>query len=115
LAENPFYLKEVYLPTDECSDCLAIYETVTSGDDTFKSLLLFSKSTTVSPAAVEMVKKQADCLKMPSLLMVNPNEEMCHEDPSPIEGLLALNKYLEAKTGHYVAKVLDSIFDLFIN
>ncbi|KAJ0033038.1 hypothetical protein NQD34_000145, partial [Periophthalmus magnuspinnatus] len=114
LIESPFYLKEVYFST-ECSDCLVIYETVTSGDDSFKSLLLFSKSRTVSPAAVEMVKKQAECLQMPSLLMVDPNDELCQEDPSPLEGLAALNKYLEAKSGHYVAKFLDAIFDFFIN
>ncbi|KAK7930012.1 hypothetical protein WMY93_006407 [Mugilogobius chulae] len=40
--EHPFYLKEVYL-SSECTDCLAIYETVKSGDDSFESLLLFSK------------------------------------------------------------------------
>ncbi|XP_072319055.1 uncharacterized protein [Eucyclogobius newberryi] len=114
LIEHPFYLKEVYLPT-ECSDCLVIYETVKSGDDSFESLLLFSKSKTVSSAAMEMVKKQAECLRMPSLLMANPNDEICQEDPSPMEGLQALNKYLEAKTAHYVAKFLDTIFDLFIN
>lgn len=112
--EQPFYLKEVYLPT-ECADCLAIYETVTSGSDSFTSLLLFSKSRTVAPSAVEMFKKQAECLKMPSLLMVSPDDEMCPEDQSAVEGLPALNKYLEAKTGHHVARFLDTIFDLFFN
>lgn len=42
-AEEPFYLKEVYLPTD-CSDCLLVSEDVTSGRDTFSSLLLFSRT-----------------------------------------------------------------------
>ncbi|CAL1601525.1 unnamed protein product [Knipowitschia caucasica] len=114
LIEHPFYLKEVYLST-ECGDCLVAYETVETDDDAFQSLLLFSKSRTVPPAAVEMLKKQAACLKMPSLLMIDPNNEICPEDLSPVEGLPALNKYLEAKTGHYVAKILDSIFDFFIN
>lgn len=45
--EKPFYLKEVYLPT-ECSDCLVVYEKIISGQDTFTSLLLFSKSKTGS-------------------------------------------------------------------
>ncbi|KAJ0033037.1 hypothetical protein NQD34_000144 [Periophthalmus magnuspinnatus] len=72
LIESSFYLKEVYLPT-ESSDCLVIYETLSSENEAIKSLFLFSKNRTVSPAAVEMVKKQAECLQMPSLLMVDPN------------------------------------------
>lgn len=43
--EEPFYLKEVYLPTG-CSDCVLAYEEVISGNDTFTSLLLFSKKHT---------------------------------------------------------------------
>lgn len=112
--ENPFYLKEIYLPT-ECNDCLVAYETVESGRDSFTSLLLFSKSRTVSQIALEMLAKQAECLKMSSLLMVSSENEICPEGQSALEGLPALNKYLDAKTGHYVARLLDSIFDLFIN
>ena len=44
-SEKPFYLKEVYLPTN-CTDCLVVYEKVKSGQDTFTSLLLFSRART---------------------------------------------------------------------
>lgn len=40
--EQPFYIKEIYLPTD-CSDCLAAYEEINTGKDSFTSLLFFSK------------------------------------------------------------------------
>lgn len=43
LSEKPFYLREVYLPTD-CTDCVVAYEEVISGQDTFTSLLLFSRA-----------------------------------------------------------------------
>lgn len=42
LSEKPFYLREVYLPTN-CTDCIVAYEEVISGQDTFTSLLLFSR------------------------------------------------------------------------
>ncbi|XP_055081082.1 uncharacterized protein LOC117373246 isoform X1 [Periophthalmus magnuspinnatus] len=109
LIESSFYLKEVYLPT-ESSDCLVIYETLSSENEAIKSLFLFSKNRTVSPAAVEMVKKQAECLQMPSLLMVDPNSEMCQEDPSPLEGLEALDKYLVVK----FKEVIEGLEGLFM-
>ncbi|XP_020501191.1 uncharacterized protein [Labrus bergylta] len=114
LIEKPFYLKEVYLPTD-CSDCLSVYEEIISGTDTFKSLLLFSKSNNVSSAAVEMLKTQAVCLKMPSPIMTETEEEICPVNLAPSEGLSALNELLEAKMGHRLARFLDTIFDLFVN
>lgn len=43
--EEPFFLKEVYLPTG-CSDCLLAYEEIISGKDTFITLLLMSKKQT---------------------------------------------------------------------
>ncbi|XP_040891419.1 uncharacterized protein LOC121180252 isoform X1 [Toxotes jaculatrix] len=114
LIEQPFYLKEEYLTTD-CSDCLVVYEKVTSGKDTFTSLLLFSRRKSVSPDVLEVLKKQAECLHMPSPIMIDPNYEICPDNIPPSEGLSALNSLLEAKMGHRVAKVLDSLFDLFVN
>ncbi|XP_041642024.1 uncharacterized protein LOC121508945 [Cheilinus undulatus] len=114
LIEQPFYLKEVYLPTD-CPDCLVVYEEIISGTDTFRSLLLFSKRNSVSPADVEMLKKQAVCLQMPSVLMVDTNEETCPDNINPSEGISAFDKLLQAKTGHRFARILDTIFDWFVN
>ncbi|XP_071360445.1 uncharacterized protein [Trachinotus anak] len=114
LIEQPFYLKEVYLKTD-CSDCLVVYEEVISGKDTFTSLLLFSRGKTVSPLALETLKKQAECLHMPPPIIIDPNYEICPDDIEPSEGLSALNSLLEAKMGHRVARLLDTLFDMFVN
>ncbi|XP_028259718.1 uncharacterized protein LOC114434593 [Parambassis ranga] len=114
LIEQPFYLKEIYLTTD-CSDCLVAYEEVLSGKDTFTSLLLFSKTKTVSSDVQERLRKQAECLQMSSPIMIDPNYEMCPDGIPPSEGLGALNTLLEAKMGHRVARVLDALFDLFVN
>ncbi|XP_036962811.1 uncharacterized protein LOC119024290 [Acanthopagrus latus] len=112
--EQPFYLKEVYLPTD-CADCLVAHEEITSGEDTFTSVMLFSKTNNVSPAALEMFRNQVECFQMPSAIMMNPNAEICPDDISPSEGLSALNSLFEAKMGHRVARILDSLFDMFVN
>ncbi|XP_061585534.1 uncharacterized protein LOC133450714 [Cololabis saira] len=114
LIEQPFYLKEVYLST-ECPDCLVAHEDVKSGKDYFTSLLMFSRSRSISPAAQEMLKKQADCLDMPPPIFVDSNNEMCPENLTPSEGLSALNSLLEARMGHRVARLLDAIFDMFVN
>ncbi|KAM7008887.1 uncharacterized protein LKV04_000936 [Tautogolabrus adspersus] len=114
LIEKPFYLKEVYLPTD-CSDCLSVYEEIISGKDTFRSLLLFSRSNCVSSAAVEMLKTQAVCLKMSPPLMTDSRDEICPDNLTPTEGLSAINTILEAKTAHHAARFLDTVFDYFVN
>ncbi|XP_003452190.1 uncharacterized protein LOC100705881 [Oreochromis niloticus] len=114
LIKEPFYLKEVYLPTG-CSDCLLAYEEVISGKDTFTSLLLFSRKTSVSPDVVERLKKQAECLQMSSPIMMDPNNEICPDNLPPSEGLSALNSLLENKMAHRVARVLDVLFDVFVN
>ncbi|XP_031727844.1 uncharacterized protein LOC116396940 [Anarrhichthys ocellatus] len=114
LIEQPFYLKEVYLPTD-CSHCLVAYEEVVSGKDTFTSFLLFSRNQSVSPAVVETFRMQAECLHMPSPIMINTDYEICPDNISPSEGISALNSLLEAKMGHRVAKLLDAFFDMFVN
>ncbi|XP_010795877.1 uncharacterized protein [Notothenia coriiceps] len=112
--EQPFYLREVYLPTD-CSDCLVVYEEVISGGDTFTSLMLFSKRQSVSPDFVEMFEAQAECLRMPSPIMIDTDYEICPDNIAPSEGISALNSLLEAKMGHRVAKLLDAFFDAFVN
>ncbi|XP_041840274.1 uncharacterized protein LOC121639115 [Melanotaenia boesemani] len=114
LIEQPFYLKEIYLST-ECPDCLVAHEDIVSGNNAFKSLLMFSRSRSVSPAALEMFKKQAECLGMPPPIILSTDNEMCPDDIQPSEGLSALNSLLEARTGHRVARFLDTIFDLFVN
>ncbi|XP_070844318.1 uncharacterized protein [Chaetodon trifascialis] len=114
IIDHSFYLKEVYLPTD-CSDCLAVHEEITSGKDTFISFLLFSRGKSVSAAAVEMFKRQAECLQMPSPIMIDPNYEICPDDILPSEGLSVLNNLLEMKMVHRVGRFLDSIFDMFMN
>ncbi|XP_034544695.1 uncharacterized protein LOC117816507 [Notolabrus celidotus] len=114
LMEQPFYLKEVYLPT-ECPGCLLAYEEIISGNDNFKSLLLFSGNNSVPPAAVEMLKRQAVCLQMPSPLMINTNEDSCPDNITPSEGLSAMNSLLDAKMGQRFARLLDSIVDFFMN
>ncbi|KAM6939950.1 uncharacterized protein FYW49_011686 [Xenentodon cancila] len=114
LIEQPFYLKEVYLST-ECPDCLVAHEDVKSGKDYFTSLLMFSRSKSVSTAAQETLKEQAECLRMPPPIFVDTNSEICPDNLAPSEGLSALNSLLEAKMGHRVARLLDAIFDMFVN
>nr|XP_033480783.1 uncharacterized protein LOC117255739 [Epinephelus lanceolatus] len=114
IIEQPFYLKEVYLKTD-CSDCLVVYEEIISGKETFTTLLLFSRRQSVSPADVEMFKKQAECLQMPSPIMTDTNSELCPEDSSPAEGIGTFNFFLEAKMAHRVARLLDAFVDMFVN
>ncbi|XP_061627954.1 uncharacterized protein LOC133477348 isoform X1 [Phyllopteryx taeniolatus] len=114
LIERPFYLKEVYLQTD-CSDCLVVYEEVKSSQDSFRSLLLFSRHQSVSPADVEMLKMQAKCLQMPSPLMMDTSYEVCPDNIASTDGIAAFNSLLEAKMGQRVATLLDKLFDLFIN
>ncbi|CAK6953536.1 uncharacterized protein LOC128369019 [Scomber scombrus] len=114
LIEEPFYLKEVYLPTD-CSDCLVVHEEIISSKHTFTSLLLFSKRQSVSPDVLEMLKRQAECLRMPSPIMIDTNYEICPDNIPTSDGLSALNKLLEAKMGHRVARLLDTFFDMFVN
>nr|XP_057921429.1 uncharacterized protein LOC131123240 [Doryrhamphus excisus] len=114
LIEHPFYLKEVYLKTD-CSDCLVVYEEVNSTQDSFKSLMLFSRQRNISPADIELLRKQAKCLQMPSPLMMDPNNELCPDDTESSDGLVALNSLLESKMAHRVARLLDKLFDFFVN
>lgn len=114
LIEQPFYLREVYLPTD-CSDCLIVYEEIISGKDTFTSLMLFSKRQSVSPDVLKMLKRQAECLRMPSPIIINTNYEICPDNIPTSDGLTALNSLLEAKMGHRVARLLDTLFDMFVN
>ncbi|XP_029286127.1 uncharacterized protein LOC115007411 [Cottoperca gobio] len=117
LIEKPFYLREVYLTTD-CSDCLVIHEEVVSGKHTFTSLMLFSRRRSVSPDVVEMLKAQADCLRMPSPIMMDTDYEICPDNISPSEGISALNSinsFLEFKMGLRVARFLDALFDRFVN
>ncbi|XP_019718190.1 uncharacterized protein LOC109511489 [Hippocampus comes] len=114
LIERPFYLKEVYLQTN-CSDCLVVYEEVKSNQDAFRSLLLFSRQQSISPADVEMLKMQAKCLQMPSPLMMDPSYELCPDNIATSDGLAAFNSLLEAKMGQRVARLLDKLFDIFIN
>ncbi|XP_037530910.1 uncharacterized protein LOC119408142 [Nematolebias whitei] len=114
LIEQPVYLKEVYLPT-ECADCLVAKEDIKAEEHSFTSLLLFSRNRSVSSAAVEMLKKQAECLRMPPPIMIDPTNELCPEDLTPPDGMSALQSMLEAKMGLKVAKFLDSIFDLFVS
>lgn len=112
LIEEPFFLREVYLRTD-CSDCLVAYEEIDTGRDNFTSLLLFSRSRTVPPAALELLKRQAECLRMPSPIATDPNTEMCPGDIPHSDGIVALNSLLENRMGQRVARFLDSVFDLF--
>ncbi|XP_054460335.1 uncharacterized protein LOC129095800 [Anoplopoma fimbria] len=114
LIEQPFHLKEVYLPTN-CSDCLVAYEQVFTGKETFTSFLLFSRRQSVLPGVVEMFRTQAECLRMPSPIMIDSNYEICPDNIAPSEGISALNSMLEAKMGHRVAKLLDAFFDMFVN
>ncbi|XP_077575492.1 uncharacterized protein LOC144198384 [Stigmatopora nigra] len=114
LIEHPFYLKEVYLPTD-CADCLVVYEEVKSSHDSFRSLMLFSRQQMVSSADVEMLRMQAKCLQMSSPLLMDPNYELCPDNLPTSDGLAALNSLLEAKMGQRVARLLDTFFDFFIN
>ncbi|XP_061686812.1 uncharacterized protein LOC133506566 [Syngnathoides biaculeatus] len=114
LIERPFYLKEVYLQTD-CSDCLVVYEEVKSSRDSFRSLLLFSRRRNVSAADVETLKMQAKCLRMPSPLMMEPIHEPCPDDIATTDGIAAFNSLLEAKMGQRLARLLDNIFDMFVN
>ncbi|XP_014844124.1 PREDICTED: uncharacterized protein LOC106918696 [Poecilia mexicana] len=113
LIEQPFYLKEVYLST-ECADCLVAKEDIISATN-FTSLLIFSRSRSISPAALELLKKQAECLQMPTPIMLNSDNEICPDDITPSEGLSAINSVLQAKMGFRVGKFLDSLFDMFIN
>ncbi|KAK5866031.1 hypothetical protein PBY51_020251 [Eleginops maclovinus] len=112
--EQPFYLREVYLPTD-CPDCLIAYEEVISGRDTFTSLMLFSKRQSVSPDVVEMLKAQAECLRMPSVMITDTDYEICPDNIAPSDGISALNSLLEAKIGLQLARFLDAFFDEFVN
>ncbi|XP_024863695.1 uncharacterized protein LOC112450823 [Kryptolebias marmoratus] len=112
IIEQPFYLKETYLPT-ECADCLAIREDITTGNDSFTSLLMCSRSRSISPAAVEMLKKQAECLQMSAPIMSDPTSELCPEDITPTDGISFISSVLEAKLGQKFAKFLDTIFDTF--
>ncbi|XP_076026349.1 uncharacterized protein LOC143016102 [Genypterus blacodes] len=112
--EEPFPLKEVYLPTD-CPDCLVIVEDIVLGEDKFTSLLLFSKSRSVSPAVVETFKRQAECLQMASPLMSDPNNEICPHSTSQAQGLSAMKAMLEGKLQKGVGQLLDNFFDMFIN
>ncbi|XP_037328712.2 uncharacterized protein LOC119218407 [Pungitius pungitius] len=114
LIEEPFQLKVVYLQTG-CSDCLLAREQVVSGNDTFTSLSFFSRRKSVSPAVLEMLKRQAECLQMPSPIMMDPDYEICPDNIPPSEGIAALNTLLEAKMGHKVVKLLDSFFEMFVN
>lgn len=112
--EHLFYLKDEYLPTD-CPGCVTLYETATSGNDTFYSLLLFSKTRTVPDSGLEMLKKQAACLKMPSVIMLNKDSEPCPEDPAPMDGAEAFRYVLEAKMSHFIFRIMDAVFDMFVN
>ncbi|XP_004065763.1 uncharacterized protein LOC101159643 [Oryzias latipes] len=112
--EKPFYLKEIYLPT-ECPDCLVAAEEIVSGPDEFTSLLMFSRSRNVPPAALEMLREQAECLEMVPPIILDPNHEMCPDNIPRSDGLSALNSLLEAKTGQRVARFLDAVFDFFVN
>ncbi|XP_053713279.1 uncharacterized protein LOC128754587 [Synchiropus splendidus] len=114
LIERPFYLKEVYLPTD-CPDCLVAYEEVTSAGQTFTSLMLFSKSQSVSPADEDNLRRQAECLQMPKPIFMIPDYEGCPDSTPRSEGISALNSLLENRMGHRVARVLDRIFDWLVN
>lgn len=146
--EEPFYLKEVYLPTG-CSDCVLAHEEVISGNDTFTSLLLFSKKHTshytmcesrtlffflllffeawksvekplatppplfflcslfpgrkmsVSPDVVETLKKEAECLRMSSPIMMDPNNGE------------SFSTFLNKLCHYYVIKVVCLFFYLY--
>lgn len=41
--------------------------------------------------------------------------DICPEDIPPSEGLSALNSLFEAKMGHGVARLLDTLFDILVN
>lgn len=192
--EEPFYLKEVYLPTG-CSDCVLAHEEVISGNDTFTSLLLFSKKHTSHYTMCESrtlffflllffeawksVEKPLATPPPPffSLLFISRQEneclswrcgdvkersrmspdvithydgpkqrwefqhisqqtvsllchksclfvflfvffaytEICPDNLPPSEGLSILNSLLENKMAHRVARVLDVVFDVFVN
>lgn len=115
LIEEPFYLKEVYLKSD-CPDCLVIYEEIISGEDKFTSVLLFSKSKSVSPAVVEVFQKQVECFKMSPPIMIDTNYEIC-PDPgaSAIQGLFEFKSMLDAKMTHRIIGLFDRFFDMFVN
>ncbi|XP_047434766.1 uncharacterized protein LOC125004300 [Mugil cephalus] len=113
IIEQPFYLKDVFLTTD-CADCLVIFEEVVSGQNEFTSLLLFSRGKTASPDTLELFKKQAECLRMPSPIILDPNYDMCPADIQPVEGLSALNSLLQTKMLRF-ARILDFFFDMFVN
>ncbi|XP_056265493.1 uncharacterized protein LOC130190214 [Pseudoliparis swirei] len=116
--EQPFHLKEVYLPTS-CSDCLVVYEDVTFGKDAFTSLMLFSRRQSVSPDVVEAFKTQAECLRMLTPIMIDTDYEICPVDASPTDGLSgiqAVTSLFEATMGIGVGLgLLDSFFDTFVN
>ncbi|XP_019955913.1 uncharacterized protein [Paralichthys olivaceus] len=114
LVEQPFHLKEVYLPTD-CSDCLVVHEEVIADEDKFTSLLLFSRGQNVSADTREMLIRQAKCLNIQSPIMLKPNNEICPDNTPSLGGLRTLNPLFEAKRGHQVLRFLDTFFDLFVN
>ncbi|XP_055364373.1 uncharacterized protein LOC114853238 isoform X3 [Betta splendens] len=93
------------------SKCSSLAYNVTFENSTMK----IGRSKTASPDAVEHFKKQAECLRMPAPIMMDPNTEICPSNIPASEGLSALNSLLEAKTGHRVARVLDALFDAFVN
>lgn len=103
--------------------------------------MIVGKRKNVSSAVVEDLKRKAECLKMSSPIIVDPNHgqitlrvlshhamhtfadvtftcvctDICPEDIPPSEGLSALNSLFEAKMGHRVARVLDALFDILVN
>jgi len=117
LMEEPVYMKEVYYPVhSECPDCLSFTEVIIHGADTWNSVFLFSKSKrSLSPATVEMFKKQVECFKMPAPIMMAPNYEICPEPTSFTQGVDGLVSLLEAKMAHQIVRLADRFFDMFVN
>ncbi|TNN83537.1 Pre-mRNA 3'-end-processing factor FIP1 [Liparis tanakae] len=116
--EQPFHLKEVYLPTS-CSDCLVILEDIAFGKDAFTSLMLFSRRQSVSPDVVEAFKTQAECLRILTPIMIDTDYEICPVDASPtdpISGIKPIKSLFEATMGLGVGLgLLDSFFETFVN
>ncbi|XP_047460165.1 uncharacterized protein LOC125019432 [Mugil cephalus] len=112
--EHPFYMKEVFLATDS-PDSLVSYGKIFLGKNTFTSLYLSSRRRSVSPAAVEILKKQAECLRLPSPMMLSSTHEMCPDTFQDSWGLDALLPFLTDNVVNRVARLMDTIFDIFVN
>lgn len=106
--EKPYKATEVLLTTG-CPDCLVILGNFTLGQTSYQSLQLLSKRRELIMAELDEFEKQADCLNFPAPVILDPQSDLCSQEPGQNTENTDITQIMNSAVGAQVVSMLESI------